>query len=95
MTPVFMEPISLRAKTNSTFENPNLKAPTENRYGQESVETLKSTPRNNAKSNRIEPPARHFDATTWGKSRFLLSDLLKLLSMPQKRPAKKRLLLAS
>jgi len=32
-TPVFMEPISLRANMNKTMENPMLKAPTENKYG--------------------------------------------------------------
>jgi len=31
ITPVFIEPISLRANTNNTMENPMLKAPTENR----------------------------------------------------------------
>src|SRR3972149_8449340 len=88
ITPVFMEPISLRAKTNSTIEKPMLKAPTEIRYGIENIGILKSTPNKNDRSKRSEPPPRHFKATRCGRSRFLLSSLLKLLSTPQNRQAK-------
>jgi hypothetical protein len=87
MTPDLIEPIFLRANKKSNIENPVLNAPTKVMYGIEISAMLKLNPRRNERASKAEPPMKHFKAVIIKMSLFLLRNLLRLLSIPQKKQA--------
>lgn len=87
ITPVCIEPISLNAKRNNKIENAILKAPTVNMYGIEAKVTLKPILSINDVPSKTAPPIKHFKPVIITMSRFLLRNLLRLLSIPQNKQA--------
>jgi hypothetical protein len=87
ITPVLMEPIFRREKRNNKIENPMLKAPTKRMYGIELKDILKLNPSRKEMPSNAKPPIKHFNPVTVIMSLFLLRNLLRLLSIPQKKQA--------
>jgi hypothetical protein len=87
ITPVLIVPIFLRAKRKNKIENAMLNAPTKRMYGIEINGMVKLNPSKKDMLNKAKPPTKHFKPVTRTMSLFLLKNLLRLLSMPQKKQA--------
>ena len=87
ITPVLIEPIFRSAKRKNIIENAMLNAPTNRMYGISTNGMLKLNPRRKDMLSKAKPPMKHFSPVTSLMSLFRLRNLLKLLSIPQKKHA--------
>ena len=87
ITPVLIEPILRSAKRKSRMENAMLNAPTKRMYGIVINGIVKPIPSKNDIPSKAKPPMKHFRPVTIMMSLFRLRNLLRLLSIPQKKQA--------
>ena len=87
IVPVLIEPIFLSENRNSKTDSAMLRAPTDKMYGKAFNGMKKLMPTKTDAISNNEPPMKHFKPVTKRMSLFLLSSLLRLLSIPQNKHA--------